>query len=182
MKTTISIGDKFSNAVHMHTMHTKHTQTGSRTVGRSRQRVQTERRDATGRDWEQLILKCSESCDWTKNRPNQSRILPGVFTPKIWLIRRDSTQLNETVSLRRCNAVACMVWTRQRRDATNLFRCMSIATRRSSLIYDRCMQQCMRRRFLRIIILRKIGRLYKEFPLIYLAGRWIHERPPEYRQ
>jgi len=23
--------------------------------------------DASGRDWKQLILKCSESCDWTKN-------------------------------------------------------------------------------------------------------------------
>ena len=69
MKTTKSIGNKLSNAVHLHTMHTN-----IRQPGRSRQRVHTERREATGRNWEQLNLKCSESGDWTKNRPNQSLI------------------------------------------------------------------------------------------------------------
>jgi hypothetical protein len=40
---------------------------GSPPVASSRQPVHTKRRDGTGSNWMELILKCSEPGDWMKN-------------------------------------------------------------------------------------------------------------------
>ena len=101
----------------------KHAYTESRPVGRSRQHVHTERRNETGSDWEQQILKCSESCDWTKIDQTSRTSVPRVarvFTPKNCLMMRfnSTKQFHGVASLGVSKSAA-------RRNRRVLLRCVA---------------------------------------------------------